>query len=62
MHSSVRWLAELFPLIHGVRLAQSVFWNKEILYTFTVHGGILILQSAVLCSLAYIMIRKKLVT
>lgn len=62
MHPAVKWLAEAFPLIHGVRLAQSVFWNKDILYTFTVHGGILVLQSAVLCTLAYIFIRKKLVT
>ena len=62
MHSSVRWLAEMFPLIHGVRLAQSVFWNKDILYTFTVHGGILVLQSAILCTLGYYFIRKKLVT
>lgn len=62
MHPMVRWLAEVFPLIHGVRLAQAVFWNKDIAYTFMVHGGILVLQSTVLCTLGYIMIRKKLVT
>lgn len=61
MHPGVRWLAEAFPLIHGVRLAQAVFWNKDILHTFLVHGGILVLQSAVLCSFAYAKIRKKLV-
>ena len=62
MHPYVKWLAEAFPLIHGVRLAQAVFWNKDIAWTFFVHGGILVLQSAVLCSLAYVKIRKKLVT
>ncbi len=62
MSPPVRWVAECFPLIHGVRLAQAVFWNKEIFETFMVHGGILVLQSIVLCWWAYHQIRKKLVT
>lgn len=62
MAGPVRLVAEFFPLIHGVRLAQSVFWNQEILYTFLVHGGILVVQSTVLCWWAYKQIRKKLVT
>ncbi len=62
MATPVRWAAELFPLIHGVRLAQSIFWNQDILRTFVIHGGILVLQSVVLCWWAYIQIRKKLVT
>ncbi len=62
MSAPVRWVAEFFPLIHGVRLAQAVFWNKDILETFMIHGGILVLQSIVLCWWAYTQIRKKLVT
>lgn len=62
MAGPVRFLAEFFPLIHGVRLAQSVFWNREIGLTFLIHGGILAFQSLVLCTLAYKQIRKKLVT
>ncbi len=62
MSTPVRWVAECFPLIHGVRLAQAVFWKKEILETFMIHGGILVLQSTILCWWAYKRIRKKLVT
>jgi len=61
MHPVVRWIAEFFPLIHGVRLAQATFWNQNILEVFLVHGGILVLQSAVLCFFAYHKIYKKLV-
>ncbi len=62
MSPPVRWAAECFPLIHGVRLAQSLYWDKDILYTFLIHGGILVLQSILLCWWAYKQIRKKLVT
>lgn len=62
MAAPVRFVAEFFPLIHGVRLAQSVFWGKDIGMTFLIHGGILVIQSVVLCGLAYRQIRKKLVT
>lgn len=61
MATPVRIAAEFFPLIHGVRLAQSLFWNQGILNTFLTSGSILILQSAVLCGLAYWKIKKKLV-
>lgn len=62
MSAPVRLVAEFFPLIHGVRLAQSLFWNREIFETFVYSGGILILQSAVLCTWAYVKIRKKLIS
>lgn len=62
MSAPVRFVAEFFPLIHGVRLAQSLFWQREIVQSFVYSGSILALQSLVLCSLAYWRIRKKLVT
>lgn len=57
----VRALAEVFPLIHGVRLAQALFWERDIFETLLASGGVLVLQSVVLCSLAFVKIRKKLV-
>lgn len=61
MNPIVRIVAQCFPLIHGVRIAQAFFWDKGILDALLVNGGILILQSAVLCFFAFIKIRKKLV-
>ncbi len=62
MNPIVRAVAELFPLIHGVRLAQAIFWQKDIPLAFAVSGGILVLQSLVLCGISYVQIRKKLVS
>lgn len=62
MATPVRIVAEFFPLIHGVRLAQSLFWQKEILLTFAYSGTILVIQSAILCVWAYYQVRKKLVS
>jgi lipooligosaccharide transport system permease protein len=61
MHSAVRTLAQFFPLIHGVRIAQAMFWNKGIAEALMYNGGILVVQSVVLSALAYTQIRKKLV-
>ena len=61
MAKPVKLVAEFFPLIHGVRLAQAIFWNKEILDAFLYSGTILVVQSLILCSLAYVKIRKKLI-
>ena len=61
MHSAVRTLAHFFPLIHGVRIAQAMFWNKGIAEALMFNGGILVVQSIVLSALAYTQIRKKLV-
>ncbi len=62
MSVPVRFVAEFFPLIHGVRLAQSLFWQKGIAETFPYSGTILVIQSTILCTLAYIQIRKKLIS
>ncbi|MGE0763354.1 MAG: ABC transporter permease [Bdellovibrionales bacterium] len=57
----LRIVAEFFPLIHGVRMAQALFWNREIAQAFLYNGGILVLQSVILCALAYKLVRKKLI-
>lgn len=62
MATPVRIVAEFFPLIHGVRLAQALFWQRGILETFAYSGSILIVQSVVLCTFAFIKIRKKLIS
>lgn len=61
MNTLVRIVAEFFPLIHGVRLAQALFWNRGIAEAFAYHGSILVVQSIVLCFWAYFKIRKKLI-
>lgn len=61
MNPILRWTAEFFPLIHGVRLAQAIFWQKETAMAFVVSGGILVFQSLVLCGIAGWRIRKKLI-
>lgn len=60
MARPVRMAAEFFPLVHGVRLAQALFWNRNILSVVVYDGGILLLQSLLLCVVAYRMIRNKL--
>lgn len=62
MATPVRVVAEFFPLIHGVRLAQAFFWDKDIGHALLTSGSILVLQSLILCGLAYWKIKKKLVT
>ncbi len=62
MATSVRLIAEFFPLIHGVRLAQAIFWEKGIPEAFLISGGILVFQGLILCMLSYTQIRKKLIS
>jgi lipooligosaccharide transport system permease protein len=61
MATPVRVVAEFFPLIHGVRLAQAIFWNRGIAEAYAYNGSLLVLQSAVLCTFAFFKIRRKLV-
>lgn len=61
MAKPVRMVAEFFPLIHGVRLAQSIFWDRGMTDAFLTSGTILVIQSLVLCTLAYVKIKKKLI-
>ena len=53
-------LSFVLPLSHGVLMGQSLFWNQNILQTFLVHGGVLIVQSVVLCLIAYRLLIRKL--
>lgn len=62
MNTVLKVIMSFFPLIHGVGLAQAVFWNKNILDAFLYHGPVLVFQSAVLCWLAYGLIKKKLIS
>lgn len=61
MAKPVRIIAEIFPLIHGVRLSQAIFWERGILDAVLHSGSILLLQCVVLCVIAYRCIHKKLV-
>jgi lipooligosaccharide transport system permease protein len=62
MSTPVRVVAEFFPLIHGVRLAQALFWERDIGHAFVFDGGILVVQSFILCAWAYTRVRKKLIS
>ena len=62
MSAPIRFIAELFPLINGVRLAQALFWSRGIAEAFLVQGGILILQCTVFSAIAYKRVQKKLIT
>lgn len=61
MATPVRVVAEFFPLIHGVQLAQAIFWNRGISEALLYNGGILVIQSLFFCTIAYFKIRKKLI-
>lgn len=61
MSPAVRMIADFFPLIHGVRLAQAIFWQRGIFEAFAYSGTILVVQSVILCTIAFFMIRKKLI-
>lgn len=61
MAAPVRLVAEFFPLIHGVRLAQALFWERGIGEAFLYSGIILVVQSIILCIFAYYKIKKKLI-
>ncbi|OQW53423.1 MAG: ABC transporter permease [Proteobacteria bacterium SG_bin7] len=56
----VQYICYAFPIAHAVRLAQAVFWSQEIVRTFCIHGSILLLQSFILCWVAYKKVIKKL--
>ena len=62
MSPAIKFLAQFFPLIHGVKLAQAIFWERNITEAFMINGGILVVQGIVLSVWAYYSIRKKLVT
>ncbi|MCO5141457.1 MAG: ABC transporter permease [Oligoflexia bacterium] len=58
MPNSLKYIAYALPLAHGVEVSRALFWNENVLYVLGVHGGILILYSAILCAFAYYRIQK----
>jgi lipooligosaccharide transport system permease protein len=58
----LRWLANLFPLAHGVRMAHAIFWNENVVSVMLWGSLFLGLQSVVFGSVAFVLIRKKLIT
>lgn len=61
MAPSLKFIADFFPLIHGVRLAQAIFWDRQVFSTIIFSGGSLILQSLFFGSIAYYLIRRRLI-
>ncbi len=57
----VQIVAEFFPLIHGVRLAQALFWDKGIAHAFLYSGSFLVVQAIVLSTWSFYKIKKRLV-
>jgi len=53
MPAWVQVVAKVLPLYHGVRLSQSLFWNRDVFETWIVHGPILIVYGLVLLALAF---------
>lgn len=62
MAPAIRIVAEFFPLIHGVKLAQCLFWERAIAETLLYNGSILLLQCLILCTMAFYRIRTKLLS
>lgn len=48
------------PLYHGVRMAQQLFWQQDVLYTLAVNGGCLVVSFVLLGWFAYKKIYPKL--
>lgn len=62
MNLYVQKILGLFPLIHGVRLAQSIFWNKDLYGSLFHYGFLLLVQGFIYSLIAYKLIRRKLVS
>jgi lipooligosaccharide transport system permease protein len=62
MNMYLRILIEAFPLIHGVKLAQAIFWDINLGHAFMTYGSILIIQCIVYGIIGYKLIKKKLIS
>lgn len=60
MPAAVQLVAKSLPLYHGVRLSQSLYWNEDVVATWSIHAPILLLYSAILLAWAYIKVHRKL--
>lgn len=56
----IQSLAYLFPIAHGVSLAQAVFWNENLFYAFGVHGSAMAVQGFIFAFIAYNKIVRRL--
>jgi len=54
------WIAYAFPLAHGVKLAQAIYWNVNVGEALVVHSAALIAQAAILGVLAVRSMSRKL--
>ena len=61
MPRAARFVVDLFPLSHGVRISQAAFWNQMDPSVLAVSFGALVLQSLVFGTVAMVLIRKKLI-
>ncbi len=60
MPQAMQWVAKSLPLYHAVQMSQAIFWDQDIGYAFLVHAPVLLIYSAVLLTLAYFQLKKKL--
>jgi lipooligosaccharide transport system permease protein len=58
----VQYIGDLFPVSHGVKIAQALFWDRAILETIAWHGSILLLQCLCFGAIAFYSVRRKLVS
>ncbi len=62
MAQPIRIIAEFFPLIHGVRLAQAFYWSRGISDAVFYSGSILVVQGLIFSWWSFVKIRQKLVS
>jgi lipooligosaccharide transport system permease protein len=59
MPEYLQWVAKSLPLYHGVVICQALYWDKDILNAWLVHGSVLVVYSALFILLASHRIRAK---
>jgi lipooligosaccharide transport system permease protein len=62
MPPAVQWIAKCLPLYHGVVLSQALFWNENVIETWSIHAPLLLAYSAALLAWAHFKIGRKLRT
>jgi lipooligosaccharide transport system permease protein len=60
MPAAAQFVAYLFPLAHGVKLAQAVYWDENLVHALFVHSGAMIVQIIILGYLAFWAIQRRL--
>jgi lipooligosaccharide transport system permease protein len=62
IYEPIKYVTQIFPLIHGVELSQAIFWDQNVTQAILKNGSILLLQSVIYGGLAYKVIRKRLIS